>query len=52
VFVGLILRHQKILMSDHTPIEHRRTYRSEKPTEHRLHHAHNMCRRFRQVTQA
>ena len=25
VFVGLILRHQKILMSDHTPMEQRRT---------------------------
>ena len=51
VFVGLILRHQKILTSDHTPIEHRRTYRSAKPTAHRLHHAHSMCRRFRQLTQ-
>ena len=42
VFVRLVVGHQTILRSDHTPIEQSRTYRSEKPTEHRLHHAHTM----------
>ena len=42
VLVGLVVGHQMILRSDHTPIEHSRTYRSEKPTENRLAHAHTM----------
>src|SRR5712691_1740055 len=40
VFVGLVLGHQKILMSDPTPIEQSRTYRSLKPTVNRLVQAH------------
>ena len=51
VLVCLILRHHQILKSDHTPMEQSRTYRSAKPTVNRLHHAHNMCLRFRQLTQ-
>jgi hypothetical protein len=41
-----------IRRSDHTPMEQSRTYKSEKPTENRLHHAHTIWRRFRQLTQA
>jgi hypothetical protein len=37
-------------MSDHTPIEQRRTYRSLKPTVNRLAQAHTMCFRLRQLT--
>src|ERR1700730_3049383 len=51
MFVGFVLRHQKILRSDHTPMEHSRTYRSAKPTPKRLVQAHAMCRRLRQLTQ-
>ena len=51
VLVCLILRHHQILKSDHTPMEQSRTYRSAKPTVNRLHHAHNICLRFRQLTQ-
>ena len=50
VVVGLVLRHQRIRMSDHTPMEHKRTYKSEKPTANRLVQAHAMCRRLRQLT--
>ena len=50
VFVCLVVGHHKILTSDHTPIEQSRTYRSLKPTVNRLHHAHTMCRRLRQLT--
>ena len=51
VFVGLVVGHQKILRSDHTPIEQSRTYRSLKPTVNRLVQAHTMWRRLRHVTQ-
>ena len=51
VFVSLVVGHQRILQSVHTPIEQSRTYRSLKPTEKRLHQAHSMCLRLRQLTQ-
>jgi hypothetical protein len=38
-------------MSDHTPIEQSRTYRSLKPTVNRLVQAHPTWRRLRQLTQ-
>ena len=52
VLVRLVVGHQKIRTSDHTPIEHSRTYRSAKPTPNRLAHAHDICLRFRQLTQS
>jgi hypothetical protein len=51
VLVRRILRHQRILQSCQTPIEHRRTYRSAKATQNRLSQAHSTCRRLRQPTQ-
>src|SRR5262249_26333388 len=41
----------RILQSLHTPIEHRRTYKSENATEKRLHQAQFWWRRLRQLTQ-
>src|SRR5262249_40497115 len=43
VFECLIFGHHRILKSDHTPIEHSRTYTSEKPTTTRLIQANSMC---------
>src|SRR5438093_13601915 len=42
----------RIRQSVHTPIEQRRTYRSAKATEKRLHHAQRMCARLRQLEQS
>ena len=50
VFVRLVFGHHQIRTSDHTPMEHSRTYRSLKPTVKRLHQAQTMCFRLRQLT--
>ena len=53
MFESLILGHlYRILQSVQMPMEHILIYRSEKPTEKRLHQAQSMWPRLRQLTQS